>query len=69
MQGFDYSVPLFITRVRGMRIVVTPNIVSKMLRVPMVKHPNYPGYERLKTVSKDKLMLAFCGHPSNWGDR
>ena len=27
--GFDYSVPLFVTHVRGMRIMVTPNIVSK----------------------------------------
>ena len=69
MHGFDYSIPFFVTCVRGMRIVVTPNIVSKMLRVPMVEHPNYPGYERLRTVSKDELISFFCKRPSDWGDR
>ena len=42
MHGFDYSVPLFVTRVRGTRIVVTPDIVSDVLHVPRVAHPNYP---------------------------
>ena len=50
-------------------LLVTPNIVTDVLHVPKVVHPDYLSYERLKTVSKDKLMLAFCGHPSNWGDR
>ena len=68
MHGFDYSVPLFVTRVRGTHIVVTPDIVSEVLNVPRVAHPNYPGYERLKTMSKDELIFAFCEHPSNWGD-
>ena len=53
MHGFDYSVPLFVTHVRGTSIVVTPDIVSDVLHVPRVKHPNYLGYERLRTVSKD----------------
>ena len=53
MHGFDYSIPLFVTRVRGTSIVVTPDIVSDVLHVPRVKHPNYLGYERLRTVSKD----------------
>ena len=69
MHGFDYSVPLFVTRVRGTRIVVTLDIVFDVLHVPRVAHPTYPGCERLKTVSKDKLMSAFCKHPSDWGDR
>ena len=60
MQGFDYSVPLFITRVRGMRIVVTSDIVSDVLYVSRVEHPDYPGYDRLKTVSKDELISSFC---------
>ena len=59
MHGFDYSVPLFVTRVRGMRIVVTPNIVSNVLRVPRVEHPNYPGSNHLKIVSKDNLISFF----------
>ena len=69
MYGLDYSVPLFITRIRGTRIVVTSDLVSDVLRVPRVKHPNYPGCERLRTVSKDKLIYTFCEHPSDWGDR
>ena len=64
MHGFDYSVPLFVTRVRGTRIVVTPDIISNVLHVPKVAHPNYSGYDHLKTVSKDELISSFCEHPS-----
>ena len=69
MHGFDYSVPLFVTRVRGTRVVVTPDIVSNMLYVLRVAYPNYPSCDRLKTVSKDELISTFCERPSNWGDR
>ena len=65
MHGFDFSVPLFITRVRGMRIVVTPDIVSNVLRVPRVEYLDYPGCDRLKTVSKDEFISSFCERPSN----
>ena len=67
MHGFDFSVLHFITRIRGTRIVVTLEIVFDVLRVPRVKHPDYPGCDRLKTMSKDELISAFCEHPSNWG--
>ena len=50
-------------------MVVTPNIVSKVLHVPRVAHPDYPGCDRLKTVSKDELASLFCETPSSWGDR
>ena len=69
MHGFDYSVPHFITCVRGTRIIVTPDIVSKELHVPRVTHPDYPGCDRLKTVSKDELSSLFYETPSSWGDR
>ena len=69
MHGFDYSVPLFVTRVQGTRIVVTLDIVFDMLRVLRIAHPNYPSCEDLRTMSKDKLMSTFCKHPSNWGER
>ena len=59
MHGFDYSIPLFVTRVRGTRIVVTPDIVSNVLRIPRVEYLNYPGYDRLWTVSKDELISLF----------
>ena len=68
MHEFDYSVPLFVTRVRGTRIVVTSNIVSDVLNVLRVEHPDYLNYERLRTVSKDELISAFCERPFDWGD-
>ena len=37
--------------------------------VPRVEFPDYPGCERLRTVSKDELKYAFCKRPSNWGER
>ena len=68
MLGFDFLVPFFITRVRGTRIVVTPEIISDVLCVPRVEHPDYPDYDCLKIVSKDKLNSAFCMRPSDWGE-
>ena len=39
-----------------------------MLHVPRVEHPEYPRCEHLRTISKDKMIFAFCEHPSDWGD-
>ena len=69
MHGFDFSVPLFHTCVRGTHIVVTSELVSNVLRVPRVEFPNYLGCERLRTVSKDELKSAFCERPFEWGKR
>ena len=69
MHGFHFSVPQFSTHIRGTHIVVTSDIVSDMLHVPRVAHPDYLGCERLRTVSKDELISTFCERPSNWGDR
>ena len=44
------------------------DIVSNVLRVPRVEHPDYPGCDRLRTVSKDELKSSFCECPSDWGD-
>ena len=68
MHGIDSFVPLFHTRVRGMRIVVTPELVSDVLHVLKVEHPDYLRYERLRTMSKDEMISAFCEHLSNWSD-
>ena len=54
MHGFDFLVPLFISRVRGTHIMVTSDIVFEVLHVPRVNHPDYPGCDRLKTMFKDK---------------
>ena len=37
MHGIDRSVPLFFTRVRGTRILVTPQLVADMLHVPRIE--------------------------------
>ena len=65
MYEIDRSVPLFFTRIWGMCISITPQLVADMLRVPRIEFPNYPSCERLWTMSKDKLVAAFCKHPSN----
>ena len=68
MHGLDSSVPLSHTRIRGTRIVVTPKVVSAVLRVLRVKHPDYPKCDRLRTMSKDEMISAFYEHPSDQGD-
>ena len=69
MYGLNSSVPLFHTRVRGTRIIVTLELVSDVLCVLRVKHPDYPGCERLRTVSKDEMISTFCECLFDWGDR
>ena len=69
MHGIDHSVPHFVTRVWGISIPVTLQLVADVLRVPRIEFPNYPSCERLRTVSKDELMSAFCERPSEWGER
>ena len=48
--------------------MVTLDIVSNVLRVLRVEHSDYPGCDRLRTVSKDELKSSFCECPSDWGD-
>jgi len=68
MHRFDYFVSHFSTRIRGKRIVVTPDLISEVLQVPRVVHLDYLGCRRLKTVSKDEIMSLFCEMPSSWGE-
>ena len=49
-------------------MVVTPDIVSEVLHVPKIAHPDYPGCEHLRIVSEDELASLFCETPSSWGD-
>ena len=69
MHRIDHSVPFFFTRVRGTHILVTPSLVADVLWVFRIEFPNYPSCERLRTMSKDELMAAFCEYPFDWGDR
>ena len=68
MHGIDHLVPLFFTRVRGKRILVTSRLVADVLRVPRIEFPDYPSCERLRTVSRDELMSSFCERPIAWGE-
>ena len=69
MHSIDTSMPQFVTTFRGTRIVVTPNLISEILHVPRVSHPNYPSCQRLRIVSKDELLSHFYETPSIWGER
>ena len=60
---------LFVTRVRGISIFVTSQLVADVLRVPRIEFPDHPSYECLMTVSKDELMSAFYERLSEWGER
>ena len=62
MHGFNYSIPHFITRVRGTRIVVTLNFISKVLHILKVEFDDYLGREHLRTMSKDELSSCFVRH-------
>ena len=68
MHGLNSSVPLFHTRIRGTHIIVTPQLVADVLHVPRVEYPDYPGCERLRTVSKEEIIFAFCERHSDLGD-
>ena len=48
--------------------VVTSELVSDVLRVPGVEHPDYLSCERQRIVSKDKMIFAFCECLADWGD-
>ena len=63
-----YFCTSFFSCVRGTRIVVTLDIVFEELHVSRVVYPDYPGCDRLRTVSKDELSSLFCETPSSWGD-
>ena len=69
MHGFDTSIPHFFSCLWGTRIVVTSDIVYEVLHIPRVTHLDYPGYDRLRTVSKDKLSSLLSETPSSWGNR
>ena len=68
MHRIDCSVPFFFTRIRGTCILVTPQLVADVLRVPRIEFRDYPSCEHLRTVSRDKLMSSFCERPTAWGE-
>ena len=69
IHGIDTAVPQFVTTFKGTRIVITPDLISEVLHVSKVAHPNYLGCDCLRTVSRDELISHFCGTPSICGDK
>ena len=69
IHSIDISVPWFATAFWDTRIVVTPDLISKVLHVLRVGHPNYPRFKHLQIVSKDELLSYFCETPSIWGGK
>ena len=68
MHAIDRLVPLFFTRVRGTRILVTPQLVADVFHIPRIEFPDYPNCERLRIVFSDELMSSFCECPTTWGE-
>ena len=69
IHNIDTSVPRFATTFRGTRIVVTLDLISEVLHVPRVVHPDYLGCDCLWTVSRDELLSHFCETPSIRGGK
>ena len=64
----DYLVPHFITRIRDTHMVVTPDLISEVLHIPRVEFADYPGCDRLRTVSKDELSSHFYETHLPWSN-
>ena len=69
IRGIDTFVPFFATTFQDTHIAVTPNLISEVLHVLRVSHPDYPGYECLQTISTDELLSHFYETPSIWGGK
>ena len=64
----DTFIPRFTTVFRGTHIVVTPNLITNVLHVLRIAHPNYLNHPPLRSISRDELALWFCELLISWGD-
>ena len=69
IHGINTSVPQFATKFRGTRIVVTTDLISEVLHVPRVVHPDYPSCECLRIMSRYELLSHFSETPSTWSGK
>ena len=67
IHGIDTSVPQFATTFKGTRIIVTLDLLSEIVHVLRVSHPDYSGCQHLRIVSKDELLSYLCETPFVWG--
>ena len=66
MHAVDTSIPRFTTIFRGTHLIVTLVLISKVLCVPRVDHPDYPSHEHLSFISRDELASLFCEKAMLW---
>ena len=66
MHAMDTSVSRFTTVFCDTHIVVTPNFIFEVLRVPKVDLPNYPSHPRLSSISRDELASLFYEKAMLW---
>ena len=67
MHTIDTFVPQFTIIFCGTRIVVTSELISEVLCVLKVDHPDYTNHERLSSISSDQLASLFCEKAMLWG--
>ena len=58
--------PWFTIVFRGIRIVVTLELIFEVLRIPRVDHPDYPSHKCLSSISRDELASLFCEKTMLW---
>ena len=66
MHAINTSMPKFTTIFQGTCIVVIPKLISNVLRIPRVEHPNYPSHIRLHSISRDEMASLFCEKAMMW---
>ena len=67
MHAINTFVPRFTTVFHGTRIVVTSELISKVLQIHKMDHLDYLSHERLSSISRDELTLLFCEKAMLWG--
>ena len=68
MHAIDTSVPRFTKVFCGTCIIVTQELISKILRIPRADHSDYPSHKHLSSISRDELASLFCEKAMLWGN-
>ena len=67
IHAINTYVPQFTTVFKGTHIIVTSDLISKVLHVPRVVRPNYHSHPCLCSISQDELATRFCEMAIVWG--
>ena len=68
INAINTSVSQFTKVFRGTQVVVTSMLVSMVLHVPRVAHPDYLSHPCLHSISQDELASRLCKKAMVWGD-